>query len=849
MGAFRRFLRRLVNALWSAGDGGLDREIAAHLAFLEDEYRRQGLAPVDARRSARLALGGVEQTKELHRAARSFIWIDHARRDAIYAFRMLRRRPVATFTAAVSLAVGIGLNTAVFSVVDWVLVRPLPYPVPDQLVRVHTAGTAPVTSPGPLTHAEFDTLRASTVFHQSAGFSSATRVIGGGGIHPVHAVVTRVSGDIFGTIGIHADIGRTFSAEEIGAGTPVVVLSRAVWQRAFLADQAIAGRIVTIEGAPYTVIGVAARGYPSESDIWRPSTSDERRDQDRDLDMLGRLRDEATVSAASSEMAALERSASGNTRTAWVEDVQRTSVRDVHAALSAVFAATLLVLGIACANVAALLAARSADRAGEIAMRGALGATRVRLAAQLLTEGVVLAAIGGALGLLFGQWTLRALLAIAPAGVPRLADIVLDRRILVMAAGATLVTGLAVGIVPAIRFSRGAFDRAGSERVAPRSRGRRGLVLAQVALAVVLTASAGLLMRSLQHLAAIDHGFAPDNLIAVDVFLRGGFPGDTQQLFRTLIASTESVPGVRRAAVAMRLPTQVAGIRAPVRIVGESAAAVPSVLRPVSWQYFDTVRIPILAGRAFAASDSRNAAGVAIVNRTFLRDVLGGRAAVGVRLTTPLVRAPVTIVGVVGDTTPAGEAERPALYVPTEQVALGGGYLVVSARGDPRAVVPLLTEQLRAAAPALALDRMRPVADMLAESRALARFTTELALVFAALAVLLSIVGVYGLVSGEVTARWREIAIRVALGSSERDVLWTVIRPSVVLLAAGAFGGAIGALGAGRALTSLLRGVGAADGPTLAAAAGLLWMTGVAAAFVAGSRVLGTDPAAILRNE
>jgi predicted lysophospholipase L1 biosynthesis ABC-type transport system permease subunit len=229
--------------------------------------------------------------------------------------------------------------------------------------------------------------------------------------------------------------------------------------------------------------------------------------------------------------------------------------------------------------------------------------------------------------------------------------------------------------------------------------------------------------------------------------------------------------------------------------------------------------------------------------------VLGGRTAVGARVTTPLVRAPVTIVGVVGDITPAGEAERPAIYVPTEQLAIGGGYLLVSAHGDPRAVVPLLIERLRAAAPALALDRMRPVADMLAESRALATFTTELALVFAALAVLLSVVGVYGLVSGEVAARWREIAIRVALGSSQHDVLWAVIKPSVVLLAAGALVGAAGALGAGRALTSLLRGVGASDGPTLAAAAGLLWMTGVAAAFVAGSRVLGTDPAAILRNE
>jgi hypothetical protein len=299
----------------------------------------------------------------------------------------------------------------------------------------------------------------------------------------------------------------------------------------------------------------------------------------------------------------------------------------------------------------------------------------------------------------------------------------------------------------------------------------------------------------------------------------------------------------------MRLPTQVTGIRAPVRVVGDSTPPSPAVLRPVSAQYFDTVRIPMLAGRAFAASDAGDADRVAIVNRAFLRDVLAGRAAVGMRVTTTLARAPLTIVGVAGDITPAGETDPPALYVPTEQLAIGGGYLIVAANGDLRAVVPSLTERLRAASPGLALDRIRPVADMLAESRAVTRFTTRLALAFAALAVLLSIVGVYGLASGEVTARWREMAIRVALGSSHRQVLWTVIRPSLAVLAVGALVGAAAAPGAGRALTSLLRGVDAADGPTLMAAAALLWMTGVAAALVAGSRVLGTDPAAILRND
>ena len=382
MGHLKRFLRRLINVIRPGREeAGLEREIVSHLLLLEDEHRRRGLSADEARRSARLALGGIDQTKERHRDARAFRWLDDARRDATYAVRMLRRHPIATATATLSLAIGIGLNAAVFSVVDWVLLRPLPYPASRELVRVFTAGMSPVTSPSALTYDEFMTFGDATVFRESAAFTTATRVMAAAGIDPVHVVVARVAGDLFATLGVYPDVGRAFSTEEMAAGTPVVVLGHGLWQRRFSGDRTIVGRTVTIDGAPHTVVGVmpAGRGYPSEPEAWRPLRASEREDNDRELSMVGRLRGEMTVARASTEIATLAQVASNGARTAWADDLQRTDVGHVSAAIQALFAAAMLTLLIACANVAALVGARGADRAGEMAVRGALGATRARV--------------------------------------------------------------------------------------------------------------------------------------------------------------------------------------------------------------------------------------------------------------------------------------------------------------------------------------------------------------------------------------------------------------------------------------------------------------------------------------
>jgi predicted permease len=856
MDALRRFLWRLVNVIAPGREESrLEREVAAHLVLLEDEYRRRGLSPDQARRSARLALGGIDQTKERHRDARAFRWLDDARRDAIYAVRMLRRHPVATMTAILSLAIGIGLNAAVFSVVDWVLLRPLPYPAAHQLVRVFTAGTAPVTGPSPLIYAEFETFKNASPFRASAVFNSTTRILSAAGLDPVHVVVARVAGDLFTTLGVAPEAGRAFSSDEIAGGAPVVVLGHELWQRRFSGERTIAGRTVSIDGAPYTVVGVmpSGRGYPTDAELWRPLTASEHEDDDRELNMLARLPSDMTAERAGAEIATLARAGSNGLRTAWAEDVQRTDVGNVRAALQALFAAAMLTLVIACANVAALVGARGADRAGEIAVRGALGATRARVLGQLITESVVLALAGGAFGLLFGRWALAVLVAMAPVTIPRLAEISLDGRIVGIGLAATLLTGFAVGLAPALGLSRfagtSAISRIGWHRAAARPHARRALVLAQIVIAIVLTTGAGLLARSLMHLVAVDHGFAPDRLVAIELDLRGAFKGDTRQLFRDLLAQTESVPGVEAAAWTMRLPTQIPGLRTTVSVLGESPLKTPATLRLISPAYFQTARIPMTAGRQFASTDSERSPRVAIVNTTFVRDLLGGRSPLDLRLKASLIDDPVTIVGVVGDVTPAGEADRPALYVPLEQMSTAGGYLIVRAQGDPRSIVQALADRVRRAAPTLAVDRVRRVAESLEESRAIVRFSTQLATTFAGLALLLSVIGVYGLTAGEVSARWRELAVRLALGASHVDALWTVMRPCVWVLAAGSALGTLGAMSAGPALASLLQGIDPADSSTLIAAPLLLGAVGMLAAAIAARRVLRADPSATLRTE
>jgi predicted permease len=854
MSELRRFFCRLVNVFRpNREEADFEREVVSHLLLLEEECRRRGQSAEDARRSARLVLGGIAHTRELHREAGSFGWLDDAWRDGSYALRMLRRRPITATTAALSLTLGIGLNIAVFSVLDWVLLRPLPYHAPHELIRIFTAGRAPLTNPSPVTYSEFLTLGRATALHSSAALTTATRVMSTPGGEPVRVAVGRVCGDLFGTLGVYPKVGRAFSAAEMSAAAPVVILAHDLWLRRFSGDPTVTGRTIKIDGRPHTVVGVMppGRGYPNGAEVWRPLSSAERADDDRELDMLSRLRSDVSAARASAEIATLARAVSGGTRAAWAEELQGTLVANVKPALQALTAAVALILLIVCANVAALVSAGGADRAQEVVIRGALGASRARVVRQFVMESLVLALGGGALGLLVGRWALQFLISIAPIGIPRLAEVTLDGRIAGMGLVATLLTGLAVGLAPAVRLSglAGGPDpnHSGTNRVTRRSNGRRALVLGQVAVAVVLTAGASLLARSLQHLIAIDNGFAADHLIAVDLHPGGEFEGDSGELFEELIAEASAFPGVVSAAISQGLPTRVRGFRAAIQRAGEASASQHMTWRPVGPGYFETASIPIVAGRSFTRGDTAHSVRVAIVNRAFLRAL--PMIAVGERLTTDLGKELLTIVGVAGDVTPAGEPDLPAFYVSVAQYPIGGGSLLIRTRSDPRASIPGLIDRLRGLLPGLATDHVHRVAESLEAGRAVIRFTTLLAATFAGLALLLSAIGVYGLVAGEVSARWRELAVRLAVGASHGDVLWTVLRPCAVILGAGSAIGLLGALSAGPALQSLLHGVTPADPYTLAFAPALLALAGMTAAVLAAGRVLWADPAATLRSE
>ena len=772
-----------------------------------------------------------------------------------YAVRVLRRRPVVAVAAILSFGLGIGLNAAVFSVVDWVLLRPLPYASPDQLVRVFTAGTAPATGPAAMTPAEYRTFAGAVSLRASAAFSTATRVLASANVDTVHVIVARGDGDLFGTLGIPPLLGRPFRPDEIAAGAQVVVLSNELWRRQFHGDASVVGATVTINGVPHTVVGVTPpnRRYPPEADVWRPLSAGEKDDDDRELIMLARLREDVPIARATAELATLARAASSGSRTAWADEMQRTDVQDVRAALNAVLASSLFVLLIVCANVAALMAARASDRAGEMAIRGALGASRGHLISQLTMEALVMTLAGGLVGLFVGQATLRLLVAITPVAVPRLSEIAMDARVLGVSLAATLLIGLCVGLAPSMNLSRsanpGVLRQAGWNRATRISRTRRLLVLGQVALAVMLTVGASLLARSLSNLVSVDNGFDADHIVAVDLDLRGSGPRDPRQLFHELIATAETLPGVRSAAVSLQLPTELAGLRAPVRTVGSPDPQSTAVLRPITPKYFETLGVPVTSGRAFAGTDTATAPFVAIVNAAFVRENFQGGAVLGARLTTPLVKAPLIVVGTVPDITPAGERDRPALYVAADQVVAGGGFLIVRVEDDPRAAVSVLASHVREVAPGLPIDRVRPLTEVLEPGRAMTRFNTRLVTTFAALALLLSAIGVYGLTAGEVAVRWRETAVRIALGASPRGVLLTILRPCAGVILAGSAAGIVGALAGAPLLSSLLHGVDPSDRSMLATATVVLIGTGILAALLASVRVLWIAPADTLRTE
>jgi putative ABC transport system permease protein len=798
--------------------------------------------------------------------------------DVRFGLRVLWKRPGFTAVALAVLALGVGANTAIFSVVNAVLLRPLPYPGSERVVAFDGVNPSKGVEESNMSAPDFADWKAQTrSFEALSIYTEGGSNLTGGG-EPERVTAAWVGPDFFRVIGVGAARGRALLPEDEDPGAAnVVVISHGLWQRLFGSDPSAVGRTVELGGRGREVVGVMPPGFdfPSRAEVWGPlqlEVAKEPRDN-RAYQVLGRLREGVPLAQAQAEIDAVAARLAASypvTNMGWgvdLDPLKDETVGEMRAALLLLLAGVALVLLIACANVANLLLARAAGRRREVALRLALGAGRWRVARQMLTESLLLALAGGALGAGLSVWLTDLIVALAPRNTPRLAEASLDARVFLFAVGATLLTGLAFGIVPALQASRAdlgeSLKEGGRGSAGGRSRVRSGLVVSEVALSLLLLAGAGLLVKSFARLQAVDPGFDPEGVMTARVSLPGARykePAQKAEFYRALTERLNALPGVEAAGATASLPLGGSNLSVWRGLVPEGRPATPESDEPAAFSvvtpgYFPAMRIPLRAGRVFDERDDANAPKVIVVNETLARKVFAGQDPVGRHVTIWRdEKFPRQVVGVVGDTKPSSldAAEAPQMYVPHAQDAGWGGLsLAVRARGggDPSALAPLLREEVRA------LDRQLPVYDVKtmakvwADSTAYRRVTMFLMAGFAAAALLLAGVGLYGVLSYTVAQRTHEIGIRMALGARGSDVLRLVVRQGMLLTLAGLGVGLAGALLLTRLMTGLLYGVSAADPVVYALVSLLLAAVALLACLVPARRATKVDPMIALRYE
>jgi putative ABC transport system permease protein len=800
--------------------------------------------------------------------------------DLRYALRTMRRSPGFTLVAALTLALGIGATAAIFSAINGVLLRPLPYPDADRVSRVWLSG--PEIERDVTSYPLFSAWREGRSFESLAGFSPTSLTFTGAGTDAEEIDGARVTGDFFRVLRSAPEQGVPIGeAHTVGGNHQVVVLSHALWSTRFGGDPGIVGRTITINDAPREVIGLMPRGfaYPDGAAFWIPLAPESpgweqmmAEEQSLWLSVLGRLNPGVSQAQASAEVAGItarRAEAMGDTNfTAFTERLQDTIVGDLRTPLLILLGAVALVLLIACANVANLLLARGAARRREFAVRGALGANSARLTRQVLTESLVLAAIGGVGGGLLAIGGTSLLVAFSPADLPRLDGIRVDGRVLAFAALVTLITGILFGVAPVLQArleviattlrdaSRGSSGR-GMTRIRP------VLVIAQVALALMLLAGAGLLLRSFAALNAVEAGFHTERVLSFRLTPAASrYPEQAQvrDLFDRLLTRLDALPSVESAAATTTLLLSRYPNMGAVTIEGqpplaetESAASVTGDF--VHPDFFQTMGMPIVRGRGFEASDGPEAVPVVVVNEAFVRRFLPGEDPIGRRFTRGDPEDPdafwATIVGVVADARRAGLTEpvRPAGFRPTSQSIPRSLEVVVRTTGRPMAVAPDVRRIVRELDPNLPIVQMRTVEEAMAEAVATQRFVMMLLLIFAGLAVVLAAIGIYGVLSFLVGQRTRELGVRLALGAEPGSVRTMVMRQAISQVIPGILIGGAGALVLTRLLVSQLHGVSPSDPITFAAVAALLLSVAMLASYLPARRAARVDPMVALRAE
>jgi len=804
--------------------------------------------------------------------------------DIRYAARKLSRTPGFTIIAAFTLALAIGATTAIFSVIDGVLLKPLPFREPERVVRITNLrdGNRMVSSVP-----DFVDFRTQTKSFSSMAAIDNQPMNLTGGSEPERVASARVSASFWSLLGVTPAVGRGFAPnEDAQSAGRVVVVSDGLWTRRFGADRRLVGKTISLDGNAYTVVGVAPPrfNYPDNPDVWVPlvfsaSDLDQENRGGHWIGVIGRLAPNVSAAQATAEMVALTRRLekqfpeSNTNLSAAVMPLQEYMVGDVRPALYVMLGAVAFVLLIACANVANLLLVRAAARESEMAVRTALGAGAWRIVRQLVTESVLLAIIGGVLGTLLALWGVDLLVAMAPRGLPRINEVAVNPTVLLFTAAVTALTGVLFGLFPALQAARANVSgmlkegmRGSSSGVASR-RARNGLVMTEMALAVVLLVGAGLLIRSFSKLIAVDPGFRAERVITFNIAAPETKYGQYAQL-RGLVADLtermKRVPGVQGAAVVSGLPLSNAMMRTWVHIDGtppdrpaerkitDVAMATPG--------YFAAMGIPLVSGRDFTDRDGSGAPVVSIINQEFAKrffpneNPIGKRISLGWDADTGSAGGNMTlggeIIGVVANVKRRGLSEEiiPETYASFMQPTFSSFSVVVRSTADPATAMAAIRAQMRELDPDLPLSELRQLKELVSQSVSRPRFYTMVLGVFAAIALVLAAVGIYGVISYAVSLRTRELGIRIALGATGRQVSGLVLQQGVTLALAGVVIGGVGAYWLTRLIAKLLFGVGATDPLTFFGVAGLLTAIAALASYIPARRAARVDPLLAMRE-
>jgi putative ABC transport system permease protein len=812
--------------------------------------------------------------------------MDDFLKDIRYGIRSLLKHPGFTAIAVITLALGIGANTATFSVINAVLLRPLPYHEPDRLVTIWEESPQRGMFEMPVSLANLrDWADQNHTFEQISAYTFSNLNLTGAG-EAKQLLAVKSSANLFSLVGVAPLHGRVFRPEEDKAGAArVVILGHALWQNRFESDPRIVGRSLTLNNQSYTVVGVMPSSFQfpvgfgylgkvlkEPIDLYVPiaAGSKEIRRGSYSFFAIGRLKPGVPIDRARAEMTTIE----GRLEQQYPDSntgigirllpTHEQTVKEIRPALLVLLGAVAFLLLIACVNIANLLLARAASRQKEIAIRTALGASRRRVVRLLLTESLLVSLAGGCLGLLLALWGTYALMALAPENIPRLNEVGVDARVFGFTLAVSLVTGIIFGLVPAVQASKPDLNEAlkegsrGSMGSAGGMRTRSVLVAVEVALSLVLLVGAGLMIKSFLRLQQMNLGFNPDNVLAVSLTLSNAkYPEDRQQaaFFQEALERLQTLPGIQSAGATTGLPLTLDISGSDFRIEGRSDPEAGKEMiintRSVSPCYFRALGIALIKGRDFSDRDKSEAPKAAIINDDLARVYFPNEDPIGKRITFDDRASWISIVGVIGDVKQLGldSNAKPEVYFPYLQVASPSMSLVVRTASNPLSLAAAVKSQLQMIDRDVPIDEAKTMQQLLTESISGRRFNMLLLTVFAVVALVLAMVGIYGVMSYTVTQRTHEIGIRVAIGAQPRDVFRMVIRQGMILAITGVAFGLVGAFGLTRLMTTMLFGVEPTDPPTFVSIAVLLTGVALLACYVPGRRATKVDPLVALRYE